>query len=227
MSERSNTISRLIESADFRASYLRAKLNINIPSQIHALRRRQDLTQVAFAEEAGMKQSRISAMERPGETKFNLETLIRVAAAFKVGLIVRFAPFSDVLRWENGFSQDDFDVLKIDDDAEFLAPTDAVAHAGSVPAEAFALLTKAFELIQRRGEQGPLIRLANLRIAPKELEKQSTTTLPFQPVPTGGVDLARLPFLAWQNPYPKRSAVTAENQSAIGSSKQIPHELRA
>ena len=130
MNERSDTISKLKNSAKFRASYLRAKLNINIPSQIRALRRRQDLTQAALAEEAGMKQSRISAMERPGETKFNLETLIRVAAAFKVGLIVRFVPFSDVLRWENGFSQDAFDVTKIDEDAEFLNPGTAFAAIG-------------------------------------------------------------------------------------------------
>ena len=135
MNARSDTISKLRKSAKFRASYLGAKLNINIPSQIRALRRRHELTQTALALEAGMKQSRISAMERPGETKFNLETLIRLAATFKVGLVVKFAPFSELLDWENRFSQDHFHVVQIDDDLEFLRPSIAADrvedHAGT------------------------------------------------------------------------------------------------
>ena len=120
VNERSKIISRLLEDAELRADYLRAKLNVNVPSQVKALRRRQNMTQDGLADAAGMKQSRISAIERPGETAFNLETLIRLAAAFKVGVIVKFAPFSDVLRWENDFSQDDFDVTTLDHDGEFL-----------------------------------------------------------------------------------------------------------
>ena len=126
MNARSTKIAKLKSDQKFRASYLRAKLNINVPSQIRALRRKRDFTQVALAEEAGMKQSRISAMERPGETNFNLDTLIRLAAAYKIGLIVKFAPFSEVLDWENGFSQDTFDVVEIAKDFDFLRP--AASH---------------------------------------------------------------------------------------------------
>jgi len=126
MNARSKKISKLISDPKFRVSYMRAKLNINVPSQIRALRLRRQLTQTALAGEAGMKQPRISAMERPGETNFNLDTLTRLAAAYKVGLIVKFAPFSEVLDWENGFSQDTFDVVEIDEDDDFLRP--ATSH---------------------------------------------------------------------------------------------------
>ena len=61
-------------------------------------------------------------MERPGEVQFNIETLIRLAAALKVGLIVKFAPYSEVLNWNSSFSQDEFDVVQIGDDQEFLDP---------------------------------------------------------------------------------------------------------
>jgi transcriptional regulator with XRE-family HTH domain len=83
------------------------------------LRRRQELTQKQLADLAEMKQSRISAMERPGTAKVNIETLIRLASAFGVGLIVNFAPFSELLRWENEFSQDTFNVVTIDKDWVF------------------------------------------------------------------------------------------------------------
>jgi hypothetical protein len=69
-----------------------------------------------------MKQSRISAMETPGAVNFNLETLVRIASTLKVGLVVRFVPFSEMLRWENGFNQDQFDVVILENDTEFIRP---------------------------------------------------------------------------------------------------------
>jgi transcriptional regulator with XRE-family HTH domain len=119
MNGKSDLINKLKRNRKTRESYLRAKLNINIPSQIRALRLRREMTQEGLAREAEMMQPRISAMERPGATKFNLDTLIRIAAAFKVGLIVKFVPFSEMLRWENGFSQDTFDVVTVDRDTAF------------------------------------------------------------------------------------------------------------
>jgi transcriptional regulator with XRE-family HTH domain len=119
MSVKSELINKLKTNKKTRESYVRAKLNVNLPSQIRALRLKQRMKQEDLAREAEMMQPRISAMERPGATKFNLETLIRLAAAFKVGLIVKFVSFSEMLKWENDFSQDTFNVLTIDQDAEF------------------------------------------------------------------------------------------------------------
>ncbi len=49
-----------------------------------------------------------------------LETLSRLAAAFKVGLTVRFVPFSEMIRWENSFNPDAFDMKRLPDDEVFL-----------------------------------------------------------------------------------------------------------
>ncbi len=128
MSAKSELISKLKHNKKTRESYVRAKININLPSQIRALRLRRGMKQEDLAREAEMMQPRISAMERPGATKFNLETLIRLAAAFRVGLIVKFVPFSEMLRSENSFSQDTFDVVKIDDDIEFQREEQPIAQ---------------------------------------------------------------------------------------------------
>lgn len=84
-----------------------------------------------LAKAADMKQSRISMLETPGAANVTLETLSRIAAAFKVGVIVKFVPFSEMLAWENGFSQDNFDVVKIDNDIPFLNPVTTVRAAPS------------------------------------------------------------------------------------------------
>src|SRR5208337_4706095 len=97
---------------------------ILVPSQIRALRLKSDTMprQSDLARVAGLHQSRISKFETPGDANVTLETLARLAAALKVGLVVKFVPFSEMLRWENGFSQDQFDVARIEEDTTFCTP---------------------------------------------------------------------------------------------------------
>jgi transcriptional regulator with XRE-family HTH domain len=123
MSERSKTISRLRSEFDARTSYVMAKLSILVPSKIRALRLKSNMPrQRDLANEAKLHQSRISMFETPGAANVTLETLAKLAAAFKVGLKVEFVPFSEMLRWENSYSQDTYDVTRIDDDFEFICP---------------------------------------------------------------------------------------------------------
>jgi transcriptional regulator with XRE-family HTH domain len=123
LSERLNLIHKLCESIDSRTSYIKAKLGVLVPSQIKALRINSEMPrQSDLARVAGLHQSRISMFETPGAANLTLETLARLAAAFKVGLIVKFVPFSEMLRSENEYSQDSFCVTPIDKDYEFLDP---------------------------------------------------------------------------------------------------------
>lgn len=122
--ERFATISNLLQSRDARESYIRATLDVLIPAQIRALRLRERWTQTELAEEAGMKQARISAIETPGSVNFSLETLVRLAAALQVGLQVRFLPHFAMLDWENHFNQDVFDVVRLPHDVAFMNGTE-------------------------------------------------------------------------------------------------------
>jgi len=133
MSDRSKLISRLLSNRDARKAYIKGKLNVLIPSQIRALRFKCDMpTQTHLAKAAGMHQSRISTFETPG-ANLTIDTLARLAAALRVGLVVKFVPFSEMLDWDNRFSQDTFQVMRLDDDHAFLKP-DAV----SSPRDLFA-----------------------------------------------------------------------------------------
>jgi transcriptional regulator with XRE-family HTH domain len=76
-----------------------------------------------LAREAEMHQSRISMFETPGMSNMTLETLAKVAAGLRAGVIVKLVPFSEMLRWENSFSLDTFDVNpRLENDHEFLHP---------------------------------------------------------------------------------------------------------
>ena len=80
------------------------------------------MKQSELGRDADMKQARISSLERIGEVSFSIETLIRLASAFRVGLIVKFAPISEMLDWENNFAPDEFDVVPLENDEAFLHP---------------------------------------------------------------------------------------------------------
>jgi len=129
MSSRSQTISRLLTDRSSRESYIRAKLNQLIPSQIKALRLCEEWTQKQLGEKADMKQARVSAMEKPGEVAFTLETLIRLVSAFRVGLQVRFLPYSQMLKWDDSFSQDTFSATPMEEDGDFLNPSSTMKYS--------------------------------------------------------------------------------------------------
>lgn len=101
---------RNLKKKTYRDAFVRSQINVGIPFQVRALREKKQWKQEQLAKACGMLQPRISAIERPGGSKLNLETLFRLASAFDVGLVVRFGPFSEMLRWADEFSPDTFQV---------------------------------------------------------------------------------------------------------------------
>lgn len=127
MSERLERIYRLFKNQKSRASYIKAKLVVLVPAQIRALRLRSKNPamprQGDLAREAGVHQSRISMFETPGAANITLETLAKIAAGLRVGVIVKFVPFHEMLHWENSFAPDAFDVApRLEEDEEFINP---------------------------------------------------------------------------------------------------------
>jgi len=152
-------MSKLMSDVETRTSYIRAKLGILVPSQIKALRLKSEMPRQAdLAKAAHVQQSRISMFETPGAANITLETLSRIAAAFKVGVMVRFVPFSEMLGWENSFSQDRFDVMRLDNDVAFLNP----------PTEEYAAvsrLTVRFSEVERQESRLDRERLGGIAAA--------------------------------------------------------------
>ncbi len=118
------TQSAEIRDKEYRHGLVAAQIEIDLPLQLRALRKQRGWTQPEMAERTGMKQSRFPLMERPGSARFNLETLRRLAEAFDVALIVRFAPFSELLDWSKAFSPDAFEVPSFEEELGAEDPED-------------------------------------------------------------------------------------------------------
>jgi transcriptional regulator with XRE-family HTH domain len=107
MNINSSLIAELREKA-YRDAYVASQIRMTLPLQIRELRRKEEWTQPQLAEHAGMAQPRISELEKPGERRLTIETLLRLASAFDVALQVRFVPFGELIDWSEGLDIDNF-----------------------------------------------------------------------------------------------------------------------
>ena len=82
-----------------------SQINIGIPFQLRAMREMRGWTQHELAEKLGTTQNTISRLESSKAHAPNASTLLRLAAAFDVALLVRFAPFSDFYEFNTRATQ--------------------------------------------------------------------------------------------------------------------------
>ena len=82
----------------YRDAYVREQVRIGVPYQIRALRQERGWTQKELGERSGKPQNVISRLEDPNYGKLSLQSLMDMASAFDVALMVKFVPFSRFIR---------------------------------------------------------------------------------------------------------------------------------
>ena len=113
-------LTKELQDKEIRDFFVSDHINVGIPLQVRALREQRGWTQKELAERAGMKQERISAIENPNyKNAFTLSTLIRLASAYDVALIVRFVPISELVKWELDLSPEKLEAVSFDEDPYF------------------------------------------------------------------------------------------------------------
>lgn len=88
---------RLFTDKDYRRGFYRSQVGGTLAAQIFRLRKRAGLSQTQFAAQIGSSQSQVSAWESSCDSA-SLASLFKIADAFDVGLVVKFAPFSEIAR---------------------------------------------------------------------------------------------------------------------------------
>jgi transcriptional regulator with XRE-family HTH domain len=115
-----------LRNQEYREAFISSTISSTIAYQIRGLRKRLVLDQAALGALAGMKQTAISRLENPDYGNLSVNTLKRIARALDVGLIVRFAPFSEILRWRLAMSQGDMAPAVFSEDTELDATVDRI-----------------------------------------------------------------------------------------------------
>jgi transcriptional regulator with XRE-family HTH domain len=81
----------------YREAYVEENVRTWIAYQIRALREARGWSQKKLAEVLGKPQSVLSRIEDPDYGKLSIQTLLEVAAAFDVALLVQFADFPEFI----------------------------------------------------------------------------------------------------------------------------------
>jgi transcriptional regulator with XRE-family HTH domain len=139
----SKKIADKLQDQEYRTAFVASQINVGIPFQIKALMKARGWTQEQLAERTGMLQPRISAMLKPGKVRPNIETLRRFAEAFDCGLMVRFAPYSELARWSEDFDPESFSVPSFNNDVGFVEHKSQGAASTGFSREAQPLLESA------------------------------------------------------------------------------------
>lgn len=120
MSELHEKLHQEFQDEDYRYAYDEAFSNSRMATQIKVIReQREGMTQAKLAELAGMKQSRISALENVDYSMWSISTLRRLARALGVRLAFGFESWGELLPEIESFGRDALERPRFADDRVF------------------------------------------------------------------------------------------------------------
>jgi transcriptional regulator with XRE-family HTH domain len=112
------SIQNELQNKEFRQSYVAENLRRGLAYQIRAIREARGWSQADLGRETEKPQSNVSRWEDPTYGKFSLQTLLEIAAALDVALIVRFAPFTELMAAVADLSPHRLAVFSYDEEVE-------------------------------------------------------------------------------------------------------------
>lgn len=124
MSELLETIKEELKDKETRVIYDDDLLNTYVATQIKVLREQRGWTQQQLAEQAGMKQERISVMEDVNYAAWTAKVLKRLAEAFDVRLTIKFEEFNTYLKDFQDIKRKSLEKLSFENDSAFVDKTE-------------------------------------------------------------------------------------------------------
>lgn len=103
-SVKTQQIAASLDDKAYAHAFVDSEITTLLPFQIREMRKERKLSQAKLAEVTGQNQKTISDFENPNYARYSLSSLKRLAEAFDVALIVRFAPFSELVDWAANLS---------------------------------------------------------------------------------------------------------------------------
>lgn len=139
MTMSSSLLEELKDSKEYRAAFVAAHVGDEIALQLRALREERSWDQKELAARLGKTsaQPMISRYESADYGRYSVATLLELANAFDVGLIVKFAPFSEMVRNDSEMYDSSLSVPSFNDELEagaFDVNYSGISFSQNVPA---------------------------------------------------------------------------------------------
>ncbi len=105
-----------LTNKEYRDAWVDESVKTVIPYQIQAMRNQRDWSQDILGKKADMKQNVISRLESMNYGNLSVSTLLRIAHGLDCGLLVKFVPFSRLVREFEDVSPSALQVNSFSDD---------------------------------------------------------------------------------------------------------------
>lgn len=105
-----------LKNKEYRDLFVAEQIFSRLPAKIRLMREKRGWTQKKFGEQASMAQAWVSKIEDPNYGKLTISTLLKVASACDVALVIDFVPFSALLNRTMALSPESFDVESFEGD---------------------------------------------------------------------------------------------------------------
>jgi transcriptional regulator with XRE-family HTH domain len=115
--QRSQILARVRNDKEYRDLFVAEQIFSRLPLKIRIMRKSRKMKQRELAQRAGVTPEWITQVENPNYGRFTLRTLLKIAAAFDVGLSVDFVPYSKVLNDTLNLAPNSFQVPSSHEDA--------------------------------------------------------------------------------------------------------------
>lgn len=115
---RKTIVKKLLSSKTFRDAYVAENIKRVIPFQVRTMRDEREWSQERAGQELGKPQNVISRFESPTYGRMTVQTLQEIARGFDVGLIIKFVPFSRLVKEYEDVSFVGLSALSVSDDNE-------------------------------------------------------------------------------------------------------------
>lgn len=122
-----------LRNKEYRDAYVEEKVTTSLPFQIKALREQREWSQAELGNRADMRQNAVSRLEDAESGTPSINTLMRLARAFDVALLVKFVPFTKLLSEFSDVSSEALAVANFDQELPEL-------DRAATPDEVFAAL---------------------------------------------------------------------------------------
>ena len=127
---------RKLFNKEYREQYALSLLKRSVAFQIKTLRKRHCGSQTVLAERSQLTQGVVSRAEDQDYGNLTFNTVGRIAAGLDLAFIGRFVPFSELARFSENLSEEEFEnVLTFEQEASLPVPATKVADMSRITAE--------------------------------------------------------------------------------------------
>ena len=115
-----------LKNRNARRHYVESYVKAGLPLQVRTMRQDREWNQTILAEKIGTTQNAVSRLESPRSNTPTIRTLLKIAKAFDVALVVRFMRFSDYAKLISSEHTESIAVPDFANDKGFNAPVFAM-----------------------------------------------------------------------------------------------------